>query len=352
MPTVVGPGQRRGAGRVRPYRVFVTGDQAFLDGSTIFGDIGLDRLTAAGIEWTVIPVPEDTVTAAQLRGADAVLLMGGRRIESQSLSDGALRHVARFGAGYDAVDVAACTAAGVVVTNTPAAVRTPMAHAALAMVLALAHELLAKDRLVRTGRWGERSQHQGRGLMGATVGLIGLGGVGEQIARIFRTLGVDVVAYNRTARPQLVEELGIRQLTLHEVAALSDYLVVALAGNPGTSGVVDSSVIASMRSEAFLINVSRGAVIDEPALVDALRAHRIRGAALDVFQHEPLEPDDALLGLDNVLLSPHSLCWTDGFARAVADSAISALIDVADEQVPRNVVNTEVVGVLEERWDA
>jgi phosphoglycerate dehydrogenase-like enzyme len=329
--------------RPKHYRVAVTGDQARPDGSTIFGDIGLDRLTARGIDWEVVPVPDQVLTATTLDGFDAVLMMGGRGIDAASLADTGIRHIARFGAGYDAIDVEACTAAGVVVTNAPDAVRVPMAHAALTMVLALAHNLVPKDRLVRSGRWDERTAWQGRGLDGRTVGVVGLGGVGAEIARTMRALGVDVVAYNRTPRPELARTLGIRQLPLDEVAAASDYLVVAVSGNPGTAGLVDKRILDSLREDSFLVNVSRGSVVDEAALIDALRLGRIRGAALDVFQIEPIESGNPLLEMENVLLSPHSLCWTDGFAQAVADSVVTALIDVAEGRSPRHPVNPETI---------
>ena len=334
--------------RAEGYRVAVTGDQARPDGTTIFGDIGLARLSAIGIDWEVIDVPDPVMTSAQLRNFDAVLVMGGRAIDPSSLAGTRIRHVARFGAGFDSIDTAACTSAGAVLTNAPDAVRRPMAHSALALVLALAHNLVIKDRLVREGRWSERTNWQGRGLAGATVGVVGLGGIGTETARIFRALGVDVVAYNRAPKTELAQELGIRQLPLHEVASLSDFLVIAVAGNPGTAGLVDRSVIAAMHPDAYLVNLARGVVVDEAALIEALRDGSIRGAALDVFQQEPIEMDNPLLQMENVVLSPHSLCWTDGFAAAVADSAISAIIDVAEGRKPQHPVNPEVLDRLGE----
>lgn len=334
---------------MRPYRVAVTGDQVRPDGQSIFGDIGLRRLTEAGLDWDVIPVPESTIPAERLRGFDALLLMGDRRVDASSLADKRLRHVARFGAGYDGVDVEACTAAGVLLTTTADAVREPMAHATLAMVLALAHELVAKDHLVRTGQWDRRSEYQGKGLTGATVGVVGLGGVGARIAQTFRALGVRVVAYNRTPRPELERDLGLRQLPLLQVAAAADYLVVAVAGNPGTAGLVDAAVLAAMKPSAHLVNVSRGVVVDEAALAVALRDGQIRGAALDVFTREPLGMDSPLLALESVVLSPHSLCWTDGFAHAVADSAVAALVDIADGRPPEHPVNPAALGARSRR---
>ncbi|MEV6844897.1 NAD(P)-dependent oxidoreductase [Actinoplanes sp. NPDC051411] len=319
------------------YRVAVTGDQAFPDGTTIFGDIGLRRLSSAGLEWSVIAVPNAVLTPAQLDGFDALLMMGGRGITAASLAGTALRHVARFGAGYDAIDVGACTDAGVLLTNAPDAVRVPMAHAALAQLLALAHNLVPKDRLVRTGRWDERVHWPGRGLQDATVGVVGLGNVGTEIVRLLRLLGVSVAGFNRTFRP------GV--MPLEELAAASDYLVVTVSGNPGTRGLISADILARMRPGAFLINLSRGSVVDEDALISALKNGRLRGAALDVFEHEPLPPDSPLLTMDNVVLTPHSLCWTDGFARAVADSAITAILDVAAGRTPRHAVNPEACKV-------
>lgn len=338
------------AARTSPFRVAVTGDQASPDGSTLFGDIGLGRLTAAGIEWSVIPVPEPVLTPRQLAGFDAVLLMGDRRITADSLAGTNLRHVARFGAGYDAVDVAACTAAGVMVTNTPDAVRTPMAHAALTQIFALAHNLVPKDRLVRSGRWNERTSWHGRGLQGALVGVVGLGSVGTEIARLLRALGIEVAAYNRSDRTEFARSLGIKLLALDELAAAADYLVVTVSANSETIGLIGRDTLRAMPPDAYLVNLSRGAVVDEAALIDALRRKRIRGAALDVFAHEPLESTSPLLVMDNVMLTPHSLCWTDTFAQDVADSAITAIIDVADGRVPDHTVNG--VALLEARKGA
>lgn len=322
------------------YRVAVTGDQAFPDGSTIFGDIGLGRLTAAGLDWQVVPVPNPVLTPAQLAGFDALLMMGDRKITAASLMGTSLRHVARFGAGYDAIDIAACAAAGVVVTNTPDAVRVPMAHAAVTLILALAHNLVVKDRLVRTGRWAERISWQGRGLTDARVGIVGLGGIGTEIARLLRTLGTDVAAYNRSDRREQAAALGVTLLPLSELAAASDYLVVAVSANPGTAHLIGPGVLARMKHGAYLVNLARGSVVDEAALALALADGRLRGAALDVFEHEPLERTSPLLEMDQVILTPHSLCWTDAFASAVADSAIEAIIDVAQGRSPRHSVST------------
>jgi D-3-phosphoglycerate dehydrogenase len=193
------------------YQVVVTRGYAEPDGSTIFGDIGLSRLTDARLSWRVLEDEVEELRADQLDGADAVLVLGAERVTDASIpASGRLRHVARFGAGFDAIDVAACTRHGVVVTNTPDAVREPVADSVVALLYALAHNLVVKDRLVRGGRWAERGGWRGSGLAGATVGIVGLGivglgivglgGIGLATARRARALGLRVLGYNRSDR--------------------------------------------------------------------------------------------------------------------------------------------------------
>ena len=327
-----------------PYRIAVTGDQAQPDGTTIFGDIGLARLDDAGFEWTVIPVDGPVLTPADLLGYDALLMMGGKGIDRSSFDETTtLRHIARFGAGYDAIDVDACTSAGIILSNASEAVRTPMALAALTLVMALAHNLLPKDHLVRSGEWFERTQWQGVGLSSRTVGIVGIGSIGAETARMFKAIGVHVIAYNRSDKSELADSIGVTLLPLREVAEASDFLVVTVAGGSGTAGLISSDVISAMKPGAYLVNVSRGSVVDEVALIDALESGRLAGAGLDVFEKEPVEPTSPLIGMENVILTPHSLSWTDEFAAAVADSVITALLDVGDGRAPQHIVNPEVL---------
>lgn len=325
-----------------PYRVAVTRAFAEPDGTTIFGDIGLDRLTEAGIEWETLAAPSSRIDAHDLEGFDAVLVLGAERFDADSIpAGGRLRHVARFGVGYDAVDVQACAAANITVTNTPEAVRRPMADTALTLLFALAHNLLIKDGLVRAGRWDERSDWRGLGLRDRTVGIVGLGGIGLETARLLYALGITVAAYNRSPKTEEAAELGITMLPLDELLSLSDYVVVTVAAAPGTFGLLGARELHLMKPTAYLINIARGSVVDEPALIDALRSHRIAGAGLDVFEREPLPQDSPLTGLPNVVLAPHSLCWTDDFTAAVSASLRESVIDVSQGREPRHVVRPQ-----------
>ncbi|GAA3569252.1 NAD(P)-dependent oxidoreductase [Amycolatopsis ultiminotia] len=323
------------------YRVVLTRGYAEPDGSTVFGDIGLSRLTEAGLSWRVLDDAVEELQQRQLEDADAVLVLGHERVSAASIpSSGRLRHVARFGAGFDAVDVDACTRRGVVVTTTPDAVRGPVADSVIALLYALSHNLVMKDRLVREGRWGERGAWQGPGLTGATVGIVGLGGIGMETARRVRALGLRVLGYNRSDRRQAAAEIGVEAVALADLLRRSDYVVVTVAGNAGTRHLLGDAELALLRPSARLINVARGSVVDEEALVRRLRDGRIAGAGLDVFAEEPLNPGSALTTVDSVVLAPHSLCWTDQFSAAVSASALDALIAVSRGQRPRTALNT------------
>ncbi|MBB5159119.1 D-3-phosphoglycerate dehydrogenase [Saccharopolyspora phatthalungensis] len=325
------------------YQVVVTRGYAEPDGSTVFGDIGLSRLTDAGLAWRVLDDAVEELRADQLQDADAVLVLGPERVSADSIpASGRLRHVARFGAGFDAIDLDACTRRGVAVTNTPDAVRLPVADSAIALLYALAHNLVVKDKLVREGRWAERPAWRGSGLAGATVGIVGLGGVGMETARRARTLGLRVLGYNRTDRGSAAAEIGIESRSLDDVLRLSDYVIVAVAATPQTKHLIGEPELSLMKPTARLINIARGAVVDENALVARLSDGRLAGAGLDVFAEEPLRTDSPLINLDNVILAPHSLCWTDQFTASVSASVMAALIAVSRGQRPRDVVNTSL----------
>ena len=193
-----------------PWKLAVTADYAEADGSTIYGDIGLCGLAQDGIDWSLVETP---ILPGALEGYDAVLLLSGTPLGRAQLEGvTTLRHVARFGAGFDAVDLEACDARGITVTNAPTGLRVPMAHTALTFLFALAHSLLPKDRLVREAAWDRKAEHRGPGLGESTIGMIGLGGIGRETVRQLRALDLEVVAWNRSPRPEFCAEVGIEQI--------------------------------------------------------------------------------------------------------------------------------------------
>ncbi|APX33588.1 hypothetical protein BH708_13675 [Brachybacterium sp. P6-10-X1] len=323
-----------------PWKLAVTADYAEADGSTIYGDIGLGSLAAHGIEWSLVGESGRDLRGEELEGFDALLLLSGTPFGRAQLEGvTTLRHVARFGAGFDSVDLAACDERGITVTNAPTGLRVPMAHTALTFLFALAHSLLPKDRLVREAAWDRKATHRGPGLATATIGMIGLGGIGQETVRQLRALNLDVIAWNRSPRPEFCAEAGIEQVEFDAVIARSDFLVVTVAATAGTRHLIGAEQLAAMKDSAFLINIARGAVVDEPALVAALQDGTIAGAGLDVFEVEPLPADSPLIALENVVLSPHALCWTKDFAEATGAEVLDEVIAVANGDGPRHVVN-------------
>lgn len=323
------------------WKLAITADYAHPDGSTIYGDIGLDTLAEHGIDWSLVGAEGRDLTPEELEGFDALFLLSGTPFGRAQLEGvTTLKHVARFGAGFDAVDLEACDERGIIVTNAPTGLRVPMAHTALTFLFALAHSLLPKDRLVRQAQWDRKAEYRGPGLASATVGVIGLGGIGRETVSQLRALDLDVIAWNRSPRPEFCAEAGIEQLALDEVIARSDYLIVTVAANSETRHLIGQRELELMKDTAFLINIARGAVVDEPALITALQDGTIAGAGLDVFEVEPLPADSPLIALENVVLAPHALCWTADFAAATGAEALAEVRAVAAGESPRNIVNS------------
>ncbi|HEX3500227.1 MAG TPA: NAD(P)-dependent oxidoreductase, partial [Stellaceae bacterium] len=285
------------------------------------------------------------VMAEQAACYDAIVLLMPR-VTARTLAGAGrrLRIVARFGVGYDNVDTDACTRAGVVLTITPDGVRRPVATIILTFVLALSHRLFVKDRLTKAGRWNERTDHMGVGLTGKVFGSIGFGNIGREAFRLLRPLDMVHIACDPVARPEDAAALGVRLVDLDTLLREADFVSVNCPLSPATRHLVDAAALAKMKPTAFLINTARGPIVDEAALTAALAARRIAGAALDVFDQEPTPADNPLLALDNVITTPHSLCWTDECFRRIAEDAFSSVVAMARGEVPVNVVNRAVLG--------
>ncbi len=320
------------------YLVGLTADVLRPDGSVFFGDVGLDRLTAAGLRWEVMPAQEGA--AAGLEPYDAVLSFGHLHFTREAVAAAPrLRHVARFGAGYDGIDLDGLAREGVLVTNAPDGVRRPLALSALTLVLALAHRLMENHRAATSGHWSARGDHRGIGLAGRTVGIIGFGSVGAELAGLLRPLGARLLTLDRPSARERAAGTSVELVPLEQLAAQSDYVVLTAALTPSSRHLVDAAFLDAMRPGAHLVNVGRGGLVDQAALTAALVEGRLAGAALDVLDPEPPAPDEPLLAMDNVIVTPHALCWTDDFVAAVARSATDAVIDVAHGRRPAHPLN-------------
>jgi phosphoglycerate dehydrogenase-like enzyme len=323
-----------------PFRVGVTRDFLKPDGTLGFGDIGLNLLDRApGVEWEFLAENTSELRADQAGAYDALLVLAPQ-VTAASL-DGAdrLSVVARFGVGWDSVDADACTRNGTLLTITPDGVRRPVAVAALTFLLALSHRLREKDQLTRDGRWAEKLGYMGTGVTGRTLGLIGFGNIGREIAMLARPFDLRVLAYD----PHVTAAAGAELRELDDLLAESDYVVICCALTPETHHLINAARLARMKPTAHLINVARGPIVDQRALTAALTAGTIAGAGLDVFEQEPVDPNDPLLKLENVLLSPHAICWTDECFLGNGTSACESILEVAAGRVPRYVVNRDAI---------
>lgn len=322
------------------FQIGVTRDFLNPQGEIGFGDIGLSLLEAPGVAWEFLAENERELTTEQVRKYDALLVLGPKVTAATLEGADRLTVVARFGVGFDNVDTAACTAAGVAVTITPDGVRRPVAVAALTLLLACAHKLVLKDWLTRSGRWSEKLNHMGCGVTGRTLGVIGLGNIGREIMRLVEPLQMRRLAYDPYPGAPLAD---VALTSLEDLLRQSDFVIVACALTPQTHRLLDASRLALMQPSAFLINVARGPIVDQAALTEALANGRLAGAGLDVFEQEPIDPADPLLKLDNVILSPHAICWTDECFRGIGQSACRGLLEAAAGRPPDHVVNREVL---------
>ncbi len=251
---------------------------------------------------------EPATLAERLRGAAGVLLLGSYAgADLFEACAGTLRVVANIAVGVDNIDVTAATRHGVLVTNTPGVLDAPVADMTMALVLAAGRRLAEGDRFVRAGRFRTHPFQLlwGADIGGESLGIIGLGRIGKRVATRARGFEMKVCYHNRNRLPAHEEqELGVEWRDLPDLLAESRYVVLLCPLTPETRHLIGADELAAMRSDAFLINVARGPVVHEQALVEALYNSEIAGAALDVYEFEP-KLDPALRGLDNVVLTPH-----------------------------------------------
>jgi D-3-phosphoglycerate dehydrogenase len=329
----------------KPFRVGISRDILDSRGEPAFGRAALEILDRApDIEWEYLPERVPEVTPEHAARYDGLYVnMVRTPATAVARGDHRIRVVARHGVGYDSVDVPAMTGAGVVVTNTPNAMPRPVATIALTFVLALAGKLMLKDKLTRTGRWNDRMDNMGMGLTGRTLGVVGAGGIGKEILRMARVFDLKLLAADPYVNEVELGYFGARKVDLPTLLRESDFVVAITLLNEHTRHLLGATQFAQMKPTAYFINVSRGPVVDEPALIEALRDGRIAGAALDVFEQEPVDPANPLLMMENVIVTPHSLCWTDECFHNMASTGLKSIVDTLAGRKPEFVVNREVL---------
>jgi phosphoglycerate dehydrogenase-like enzyme len=326
-------------------RVGLTRDILDSRGEPAFGRAALEILDRdPNLEWEYLPAVVSEISPVLAAQYDA-LYVNIARVPAAAVerADCRLRIVARHGVGYDSVDVAAMTRAGVLVTNTPTSMPRPVATTALTFVLALAGKLFLKDRLTRSGRWHERMDNMGLGLSGRTLGVVGAGGIGKELLRMARVFDLKLLATDPVANDVELGYIGARKVDLDTLMRESDFVVVCCLLNEHTRHLIGAEALAKMKPTSYLINVARGPIVDEKALIDVLQKRRIAGAALDVFEQEPIDPTNPLLTMDNVIVTPHSLCWTDECFHNMASTGLRSIVDALNGRIPEFLVNRAVL---------
>lgn len=282
--------------------------------STPYRVVATDRISKKGLaplrdddRFEVVRIHDssDPEFAAEIKTAAGLIVRSATRVDATVLDSAPdLRVVGRAGVGVDNIDVAAASERGVAVMNSPGGNTISAAELTMALMLAVARRVTEADRLIREGKW-ERSGLQGVELRGKTLGVIGAGRIGWEVAQRCRAFGMDVMVYDPYLAPERIEELHPHLVTLEQLIERSDVISLHVPLNAETRGLIGESALDRMKKGAFVLNASRGGVVDETALASALTEGRIAGAGLDVYEHEPLAPDSPLLTAPNLVLTPH-----------------------------------------------
>ena len=303
----------------------------------------LDILQAGGLEVVYPPVGVSLFDPAeltkQIQGISGVLA-SVEPFNPAVLAASQLRVIARHGVGYDAIHVPAATQHKIAVTITPGANEDSVAELTLALILGVFRGFPWRDQQVRTGRWARRPLPR---MAGRTLGLIGLGRIGKAVARRAKGLELKVIAHDPFASETFASSQGIRLCTRDELLKTADIISLHVPDTSVTHHLINVKTLAQMKPGSLLINTSRGGLIDEPALIDALQSGHLLGAGLDVFSVEPLPPESPLTKLDNVLLSPHMAGIDIESESAMSCQAAQCLVDLFHGRWPEGcVVNEEL----------
>ena len=294
------------------------------------------------VEWEMLPEYLPEVSSEQARGFDMVITFAPKWTQCTLAGNKQLLSLHRGGVGYDMVDVPVCTDAGVALFIVPAAVRRPVATGIMAFILTLSTRIRIKDKLIRDGRWAERANYHGEGLTEKTLGSIGVGNIGHEVFLLARPFGMKHIAYDPYITPQAVADAGVKLVNMDTVLAESDFLNISCPLNEKTYHLIGERELSKMRKTAFLINTARGSIVDEAALIKALQEGWIQGAGIDVFEQEPTPPDNPLLKLENVTVTPHAIALTDEFFITMWYEITGQVSQLIHGKKPETLVNREV----------
>lgn len=322
---------------------------------TDFGDpdhsleLGVLRGSGLDIDFVRLQtrVPEELIS--HVWDADALMVQWATINRKVIKSMTRCKVISRYGIGVDMVDLQAASEHGIAVANVPDYCIEEVSDSTIAFLLCLNRRILVLDRYVRSGGWGSSRpipDWPPARLRGQTLGIVGLGNIGRMVAQKAGCLGLVLVGYDPYVDPGQVADLGVEMVSLDELLRRSDYVTLHCPLVAETRGLIGAAQLAAMKPTACLINMARGPVVVQSALYDALRQHKITAAALDVLEQEPPDPNDPLLQLDNVIITPH---FSSGSIEAVAQlrrDAAQNVVDMLGGKLPRSIVNRQALGWL------
>jgi D-3-phosphoglycerate dehydrogenase / 2-oxoglutarate reductase len=313
-----------------------------------------NALADAGVAFLEQPCKDRKDLEAYASDSEIVWIWGSRVITADSLD--ALTKcgaVLRSGSGTDNVPVLDATARGILVANTPGAVAQEVADHAIGLLLSVVRQIVAQDRLLRSGVWDFRRENNRWHLRGSTLGLVGFGRIAQLAAHKMKGFGVRMLAYDPWASSDQARSQGVELVDLDVLLTRSDFISIHCPLTEETHHLIGKQEIRKMKPQTILVNTSRGPVIDQAALIQALQQRRIGAAALDVFEEEPLPSSSPLLTLENVVLTPHIAGYSDLFPGSFWRYSVETLLALASGYWPRSVVNSEVIPkwkLVKKKW--
>jgi len=323
--------------------VGITRDKFDKEGKFIFSDEGMKMLEGIpGVEVKIFPEYTPEITPEQIAGMDMVICGLSKWTSKTIAGNDRLLCIHRCGVGYDMVDVPVMTTANVMLTITPNAVRRSISMVIMTFILALSTRLMLKQRLAREGRWAEKEQYDGYGLVGRTLGSIGVGNIGHDMFKLAKPFEMNHIACDPYIEESALADVGVKLVDMDTLLAESDFVTISCPLNKNTRGLVGEKELRKMKKTAFLINTARGPIVNEAALTRALKEGWIQGAAIDVFEQEPTPEDNPLLKMDNIIVTPHALGHLDQTRTTMIRELVEQISSIMHGIIPVLSPNKEV----------
>ncbi|HHV97648.1 MAG TPA: phosphoglycerate dehydrogenase [Clostridiaceae bacterium] len=304
----------------------------------------INRMRKAGLEVHQRPVlyhRDEQVFAEDVSSYNCVIMGGGpwnENVLRYAKEKGNLKMIVKFGVGVDNIDLNAATRLGIAVSNAPGSNSSAVAEHALALIFAITRNIVKFDRAIKAGSW---SSGMSDTVIGKTIGLLGFGNIAIKLAEFLKSFPVDIIVYDIYKNEEKARSLGVRFVELEELITTSDIISIHVPLTESTRGMVNKTFFEKMKPSAYIINTSRGAVINEKDLTEALKSKTIMGAALDTFEKEPLPEDSELRRLDNVILTPHSASNTREAFTSIMECCVGNVIEFFVNGQLKNVLNPD-----------